>query len=245
MTTDPLDLIITQATERQLKAGGVLIHEGSVCRALHLLVDGWAVRYTGTGGGARQILAVLLPGDFCNLESLALLRPDYGIQALTPAKFLGLERGRAIELSQSSKELAQLFLSRMAIENAMLGRWALALGRKSAMARLAHLLCELAVRLEGAIEDDAVRLDLPLKQEQIADVLGLTPVHVNRTLQRLRFLGVIESRGRIIDIPSVAKLSDIAEFDERYLHRSEAIASRLPSHISIAGSSASVGQAFP
>lgn len=236
MAGDALDLIQTQAIARSMSAGSTLIDEGSACSTLYMLVDGWAFRYATTADGSRQILAVLLPGDFCNLDSLSLSRPDYGIRTITPAKFLAVERSRAIELSQSSSEVAHLFLSRMAIENALLGRWALCLGRKSAMARLAHLLCELVARLDGARDGDAAQLDLPLRQEQIADILGLTTVHVNRTIRHLCSLGVIERRGSRIDIPSVTKLLGVAEFDESYLHRSERTRSWLLGRNSDAGS---------
>jgi CRP-like cAMP-binding protein len=227
-----------------MSAGSTLIDEGSACCALYMLVDGWAFRYATTTDGSRQILAVLLPGDFCNLDSLSLSRPDYGIRTITPAKFLALERSRAIELSNSSSEVAQLFLSRMAIENALLGRWTLCLGRKSATARLAHLLCELVARLDGARDGDAAQIHLPLRQEQIADILGLTTVHVNRTIRHLCSLGVIERHGPRTDIPSVTRLFGVAEFDEGYLHRSERIGSRPLGRNSDAGSPFRGGELF-
>jgi hypothetical protein len=120
----------------------------------------------------------------------------------------------------TSETLNPFFFKHMAIENAMLARAALSLGRKSADARVAHLLCELAMRLNGGVLDGPTLFELPLTQEQLGDVLGLTPVHVNRTFRQLRSSGAVERRGHVVEIPCIKRLSDIAQFDGSYLHLS-------------------------
>ena len=99
-----------------------------------------------------------------------------------------------------------------------MSRSAVCLGRQSARSHLAHLLCELDVRLSGTARAEVAAFDLPLTQEQLADVLGLTSVHVNRTIQQLRAEGLIVSTGRTIRIPDIARLRGVGEFDPSYLH---------------------------
>jgi CRP-like cAMP-binding protein len=117
-----------------------------------------------------------------------------------------------------------MFAQAAFVEIAILSRWALCLGRLSAQERLAHLLCELATR-RGYTEDQRqARIDLPLTQEQLADVLGLTPVHVNRVVQQLRGAGLIAMRGRTMEIFDYQGLRAIAGFDPAYLHREKRLA---------------------
>jgi CRP-like cAMP-binding protein len=211
--------ISAASSQRSLAAGAALVDERGTSDSLYLLTSGWAYRYATARDGARQILAVLLPGDFCNLDAVSYPACDYGIQSLTPISVSRLPCAQIDGLADEHPALMQLFLRSMSIENARLGRWTLYLGRKSASARLAHFLSEIAVRLTGAAGDEGCTFDLPLTQEKIADVLGLTPVHVNRTLHALRAQGVVEVQGRAITIPSLAALFRVAEFDAGYLHR--------------------------
>jgi len=220
-TPTGLRALIGPAATRWFAPGASLVDERGRSEHLHLLTDGWAYRYATTRDGARQILAVLLPGDFCNLDGLSLACCDYGVRALTPVTTLSLSPARAMTLAAQHAELMQLFLRRIAVENAMLGRWTLCLGRKSSEARLAHFLCQLATRLGASAGEDSFTFDLPLSQEQIADVLGLTPVHVNRTLQNMRANGSIATRGRSTTIPSLSALCRVGEFDPGYLHQKE------------------------
>jgi len=219
LSADLQALLNGASTQRPFGAGASLVEERGTSGHLHFLAAGWAYRYATTRDGMRQILAVLLPGDFCNPDSLSLPRSEYGARALTPVTLSSVATTSAMKLARQRPELMQLFLRAIAIENAMLGRWALCLGRMSAQARLAHLFCEVAVRLEGLTHGDSYTFDLPLTQEQVADVLGLTPVHVNRTLQNLRAQGLLETRGRTVTIRSMAALAQVGEFDPGYLHR--------------------------
>jgi CRP-like cAMP-binding protein len=196
-----------------------LIQEGDCSKDLQLLAEGWAYRHLLTREGARQITAILLPGDFVNLDGLLLDRSDYAVRTLTPVSVVSLSRASAMAVAERHVQSMHLYLRRIAVENAMLGRWALCLGRMSGRTRLAHFLCELAVRLAGIRESHT--FECPLTQEQIADVLGLTSVHVNRTFKNLRSDGLVELCGKTITIPSFADLARIGEFDPVYLHHSE------------------------
>jgi CRP-like cAMP-binding protein len=130
---------------------------------------------------------------------------------------VALSRDRALALLTQYPGIARAFMWLGLIENATLSKWTLSLGRRSAIERLAHLLCELSVRL-GAESDEESSFAFPLTQEQIGDALGLTAVHVNRTMHQLRADGLIEIANRYLTIPNIAKLRQAGGFDPRYLH---------------------------
>jgi CRP-like cAMP-binding protein len=122
-----------------------------------------------------------------------------------------------LALADENLGIARTFTWAALVENAILSKWALMLGRQSARERLAHLLCELSVRL-NAEADNASSFPFPLTQEQMADALGITPIHVNRTVRHLRMDGLIETTRRTLAIPDVARLRQVGGFDPYYLH---------------------------
>lgn len=194
-----------------------LIREGERGDSLLLVVEGWACRYTTTIEGGRQLPALLVPGDVANLDSLLLDRLDYGVRTLTQTMIVSLSRDRALELAAQHPGIARTFTWLALVENAILGKWTLSLGRRSAKERLAHLLCELNARLGNGDEDES-SFDFPLTQEQLGDALGLTSVHVNRTMQQLRSDGLIAASHRTMTLLASRRLRRIAGFDPRYLH---------------------------
>jgi CRP-like cAMP-binding protein len=211
-------------TSRTVPPRTSLVCEGDLSGTLFLLVEGWAFRHETARNGSRQIVGLALPGDFCNLDVLAFGRVDYGVRMLTAGTLLTIERDKALALGLCYPAIAAMFAQAAFVEIAILSRWALCLGRLSAQERLAHLLCELATR-RGYTEDQRqARIDLPLTQEQLADVLGLTPVHVNRVVQQLRGAGLIAMRGRTMEIFDYQGLRAIAGFDPAYLHREKRLA---------------------
>jgi CRP-like cAMP-binding protein len=194
-----------------------LVREGELADSLFILDKGWAYRYTITREGGRQLPAVLVPGDVANLDSLMFERLDYGVRTVTEAVVRALPRDRVLSLAAEHPGIARTFTWLALVENVILGKWALSLGRRSAKERIAHLLCELSVRLD-AEDGNESRFAFPLKQEQMADALGLTSVHVNRMMQQLRAEGLVTSAERVLVIPDVAKLRQVGGFDPRYLH---------------------------
>jgi CRP-like cAMP-binding protein len=194
-----------------------LVREGERADALFIITDGWACRCMSTREGGRQIPTLLLPGDVANLDSLMFDQLDYGVRTITEVTTVSLPQDRALALAAQHPGIARAFTWLGLIENVTLSKWALSLGRRSAIERVAHLLCELSVRL-GRSSDGKSSFDFPLTQEQIADALGLTSVHVNRMLGQLRIDNLITSVNRIMTIPDVAKLGRFGGFDPRYLH---------------------------
>jgi CRP-like cAMP-binding protein len=201
---------------KAVEAATDLVPEGGGADCLFILVEGWACRYSTTREGGRQIAALLLPGDIGNLDSLMFDRLDCGVRTLTEATIVALPRDRASVLAEQHPGIARSLTWAALVEAAIASKWALSLGRKSAPERLAHLICELSVRLD-AEDGNSSRFPLPLTQEQIADALGLTAVHVNRTMQRLRAEGLIGTENRSMIILDLMRLQKFGGFDPRYL----------------------------
>jgi len=194
-----------------------LVREGARTDDLFIIVEGWACRYSITTDGGRQLPALLLPGDVGNLDSLMFERLDYGVRTLTEATVVALPRDWALALAAQHPGIAQTFTWLALLENMILTKWIQSLGRRSAKSRLAHLLCELSVRL-NAEADGASRFSFPLTQEQMGDVLGLTSVHINRVLQELKAERLVTTRYRTMILPDVARLRQSCGFDPSYLH---------------------------
>ena len=202
---------------KSVRSGIDLVREGERTDNLLVVVEGWAGRYTTTSEGGRQIPTLLVAGDIANLDTLLFDRIDYGVRTFTPTTIVPLPRDRALALAVQHPGIARTFTWLALVENAALGKWALSLGRRSARERLAHLLCELSVRLDREDGGES-SFALPLTQEHLADALGLTSVHVNRTMQLLRSEGLVATAGRTVTLPDVARLRRIGGFDPRYLH---------------------------
>ncbi|MFT6571301.1 MAG: CRP-like cAMP-binding protein [Sphingomonas echinoides] len=202
---------------RSVRAGQDLVREGEPADRLYLIMEGWACRYQTTRDGMRQISAMLVPGDTANVDSLTFDSPGYGVRALTEIKVLAIPCDRALALTTQHAGVARTFLFLALTDNAILSQWALCMGRLSARQRLAHLLCELSARLDPE-EGNESSFELPVTQEQLADALGLTSVHVNRTMQQLRTEGLITTGNRAITIPDVVRLRSAGGFDPGYLH---------------------------
>lgn len=199
-----------------------IVTEGEKPEHIHIMLDGWAARYKMLPDGGRQITGFLLPGDICDTGAAILKQTDHSIFALTQVKIASITRAALIEATRERPSLAQAFWWASLVDEAVLRTWIVNLGRRDAHARIAHLLCELHARMKrvGLIQDG--EFSLPLTQEQLADALGLTSVHVNRTLQRLRAEGLVALRNRTLTILDTERLSEVAGFDAGYLHASAA-----------------------
>lgn len=218
------------AAPRSLKAGVDLVSEGVRTDSIHLLTSGWACRYKTTRDGARQIIGLVVPSDICNLDSFMLDKVDFGVRTLSMATAVGLSRDRVRALGAERPGITRAFTWFAIVENAILGEWALSLGRQTALQRLARLLCELSMRL-GDGHGDGAGFKLPVTQEQLADILGMTAVHVNRMMKQLRADSVIVAEGRQITVPDMAELCRVGGFDGSYLHAAPSNAETAVNHL--------------
>ncbi|WP_106476894.1 Crp/Fnr family transcriptional regulator [Phytohalomonas tamaricis] len=195
-----------------------IITEGEQANEVHLLVEGWACRYKLLPNGKRHIVAYLMPGDLCDIHVTLLKRMDHSIMTLTPAKVMAISHDRINELLDTNPALSCALLWSTSVDEATLREWLVNIGSRSAEQRLAHLFCELMVRSRaaGIIEDSC--MTLPLTQDDMGDAMGLTAVHTNRVLQKLRREGLIELKGRRLIIHDWERLTAFSEFDPAYLH---------------------------
>ena len=203
---------------RVVESNATIVPEGPRNGTIHVLLEGWAARVKILENGSRQIPALMLPGDICDIGALHLDRLDWAVSALTRCTVAAIPRDGLNALLDRHKGLRAAIGRMAAVENSISTQWTVCLGRRSARERLAHLLCELFVRLQAVRGASADGFLLPLTQEEIADVLGLTAVHVNRTLQNLRSDGLITLKEYRLYIPDLGALRRLAGFDGNYLH---------------------------
>ena len=206
---------------RRLDAGGYLLREGDLPSHCSILVTGFAYRQKVTGDGSRQLLAICIPGDAVDLQNLFLDISDHSMQLLTQAQVADIPREAMQELVLTRPAIATAIMKLTLIEASILREWVVNVGRRDARARISHILCEFAVRLEtrGLASDDG--FELPMTQEQLADATGLTSVHVNRVLKSLEVDGLISRKRRHIHFVDWRALQDAGDFSRRYLHVSD------------------------
>jgi CRP-like cAMP-binding protein len=195
-----------------------LIREGENPRFVHLMVDGWACRYKALPDGRRQIVAFFVPGDFCDLNVYVLKEMDHGIGAITRLSVADISREEMDSVTAAHPRITQALWWESLVQVAIQREWTLNVGQRSAYERIAHLLVELYLRLKavGLARDGSC--DFPLTQNDLADATGLTPVHVNRTLQDLRRDDLILLEHKRLTIPDVRRLMQVATFNPNYLH---------------------------
>lgn len=206
-------------TSRVLPARHDLIREGDKPGPVFIVLEGWACRYKLLPEGGRQIMAFLMPGDFCDMHVAVLDEMDHTIATITRARVASVPRARMESLIESTPAITHAFWRAQLVDEATLRAWIVSMGRRGSVGRVAHLMCELYVRAHniGLARHD--RLAFPLTQVVLADSLGLTPVHINRVLRKLRMEGVMEiGRGELV-IADPQKLSRIAGFQDNYLHQ--------------------------
>jgi CRP-like cAMP-binding protein len=195
-----------------------MVREGDRPNESLLVVEGFAARYKLLRNGKRQFTSLHILGDFVDLHSFYLKRIDHGVVALSPCKVAHIPHEAINRITESNPHLTRLFSLSIAVDGSVHRQWLAMTARSSALVRFAHLLCELFLRLQGVKQTEGKTFRLPLTQEELGDVLGLSTVHVNRTLQDLRRQGLLTWRGNLVEITDWERLQDVAEFDPTYLN---------------------------
>ncbi|MGB3723072.1 MAG: Crp/Fnr family transcriptional regulator [Pacificimonas sp.] len=203
---------------RNFDMGANLVSTGNAASHIHILIEGWACRTRTTEDGRQSITCVFLPGDIVDIGALITRENAECVQTITSCRIISLPLTRLRALKRRMPGLANMFLALALAENFRLGEWLRCLGRQSSRQRLAYLFCELVARLGIEVNGGEVRLPLPFTQSQLADIVGLTQVHVNRVLTGLRRDGLVDARGRQLVIMDHARLRRIGEFDTAHLY---------------------------
>lgn len=195
-----------------------IISEGDEPKYVHLVMEGLAARAKTLRDGNRQIFAYLIPGDFCDLHVSILSEMDHDIVTITPCSVVRIPRSAINDVIGTHPRIAKALWWCTLVDAATLREWVVNLGQRTAEQRIAHLFCELHTRLKAVGLVQGGTFSLPINQTELGDTMGLSPVHVNRSLKGLRDSNLVTFRGKIIHIPNIERLKAFADFKPNYLH---------------------------
>lgn len=214
---DQAGLLRILGREKTFSAQQDIIAAGAHNSYSSLIVEGIAARYRLLSNGRRQITALHVPGDFLDLRSFLLKDTEHGVVALTPSRVILADHDALRQLVDTKPSITRLLWMDTTIEAAIYQEWVVSMGRRSSVGRLAHLVCELFTRLRAVRRTDGFTFRLPLTQTELADVLGLSVVHVNRIVKQLRSEFVVSWNNHLVSIQDWQRLREIAEFHPAYL----------------------------
>ncbi len=204
-----------------IEAGRDLFSEGDDSKHLYTVLSGWAARYRTLDGDRRQIVSIALPGDLLGLQAAAFETMQHGVTALNTLRLCAFPRGRLFELYRNHPSLAHDLVWLAGRSERMADEHLLSLGRRTASQRIGYLIMHLAHRCRAldlldtsAVEGSGFRFELPLTQSQIADSLGLSLVHTNKTLRRFKSQGLATWQGRLVSILDPERLAALSGYDE-------------------------------
>jgi CRP-like cAMP-binding protein len=207
-----------EAPMHKTKAREDIAREGQNPSVVRLMVSGWACRYKDLPDGRRQIVGLFIPGDFCDLNVYILKRMDHSIGAITPVNYVGIPPSQLDNLIHAHPRVGQALLWHELVQDSITREWLLNLGQRSAFERIAHLFMEMFMRMRAIEHTEGRTCPFPLTQSDLAEATGLTPVHINRTLQEMRREGLIELSSKRLCILDWDRLKEIAMFNPDYLH---------------------------
>jgi len=203
---------------RKLPANAHIVRDGDATDHCCLLLSGFAHRYKLTGDGGRQIVSIHVPSEFVDLQNGFLFVADHSVQALTDAEGAFIPKRVVESVALAYPAIAMALWIDTLIDASIFREWVVNVGRRNSLAKVAHLLCEFSLRLEAAGLATNHHYELPMTQEQLADAVGLTSVHVNRVLKQLGEDGLISRNRRSIVIQDWNRMRQVGDFNERYLH---------------------------
>ncbi|MGI4745612.1 MAG: Crp/Fnr family transcriptional regulator [Janthinobacterium lividum] len=204
---------------RKFPASYDLILEGDPPGPVFVVLSGWACRYKILPGGSRQIISFMMPGDFCDMHGAVLDEMDHSVATLTEAEVVAIPREKMETLAEVRSNLAKAFWWTQLVDEGVLRATIVSMGRRTSVERVAHLLCELSFRMRNIGIATAETFVMPFTQIILADAVGLTPVHVNRIIRKLRTRGALVPSVGTLVIANLTLLAQIAGFDDNYLHR--------------------------
>ena len=214
-------LLALPYTLKTIEPVGFVVREGDKPSHSCLLLSGYLYRHKIVANGARQIVALHMSGDMVDLQNSLLGVADHNVQALTRAEVAYIPREAIREIAFARPAIGMAMWHDTLVDGSVFREWIANVGRRDARTRLAHVLCEFALRLEAAGLGKHNEWELPMTQEQLADATGLTPVHVNRTLKTLDADGLIVRNKRSVSVSDWEALAEVGDFESSYLHMPE------------------------
>jgi CRP-like cAMP-binding protein len=205
-------------TVEDVMANKYLVREGDRPTHSCLLIQGFAFRHKVLVDGSRSISAVHMTGDLVDLQNSLLGVADHSVQTLTQAKVAFIPRQAIVQLARDFPAVGLAMWYDTLVDGSVFREWIANIARRDAGSRIAHLLCEFALRLEALGLGDRLSYELPMTQDQIADATGMTPVHVNRTLMDLEARELITRTRRFVAIADWKRLEQAGGFNDTYLH---------------------------
>lgn len=203
--------------------GHTLFFEGYRSDHVCVLIEGVACRYQLLPGGRRQILGYVLPGDLCDLDFLLSGKPSYSIELMTTGRVAQITRAKLREIIERYVSIGHALRLAASLDHAILRQWLLNIGQRDGIERMSHFLCEFETRMTAIGQSNADgSLPFCINQSALADTLGMSLVHVNRSLQALRRGGFIQLQKRTLTITDRRGLADVADFDPHYLQLPDA-----------------------
>jgi CRP-like cAMP-binding protein len=213
-------IVAAFAEQRRLPAGTDIIREGDNPTDVHAVIEGIACRYKLLEDGRRQIMALLLPGDFCDLHIHILREMDHNIGTLTDATIVEIRPGEIDDLV-SNKRINRALWWATLVDEGTLREWLVSMGQRDAPEQMAHVFCEVFLRLRAVGLINGTTCRFSITQSELGDLMGISAVHVNRTLMILRDEGLVQWEKGLLDIPDFERLSARGGFDPNYLHLNE------------------------
>jgi CRP-like cAMP-binding protein len=215
--------------QKRVPTAAHLIRDGDEPESCNLLLSGFAYRYKLTGGGGRQIISLHMAAEFVDLQNSFLKCSDHSVQTLTECEVAIIPQSAIEAITLARPAVGRALWIDTLIDSSIFREWVVNVGRRDSRARVAHILCEFSLRLEAAGLAKNHHYELPMTQEQLADAVGLTSVHVNRVLKQLGEEGLISRDKRRIVIEDWQRMRAVGDFTERYLHHDAGFAARTAS----------------
>ena len=206
-------------TLKTMERAHYIVRERELATHSCVMLSGYSIRSKLVATGDRQIVAIHMKGEVVDLQNSLLKVADHSVQMLTPGKVAMIPREEIVRLTLEHPRIGHAMWIDTLVDASIFREWIANVGRRDARTRVAHLLCEFAVRLKLAGLGHDTYYELPMTQEQLADTTGLTPVHINRTLKGLEHDGLIERPNpRAICIGDWRMIAEAGDFDSNYLH---------------------------
>jgi CRP-like cAMP-binding protein len=202
---------------REIRPHEIILREGDEPSNIYLLLEGCVFRSTVLMGGGRQIMALHIPGAILNLQNLFLAKMDHSVSALMRTTVALIPHREIRTLIEAHPLIAIRLWHETFIDAAISRKWLTGVGRRTAYANVAHFICEFVARMRSAGMSDGQTCDVPLTQSELGDALGLSTVHVNRTLKKLHQDGIVTWGSSSLVIHNTELLIEVADFDETYL----------------------------